>query len=86
MKRLNNLEFITASTVTPVLTMLAVALGGYLVFRTKKESHEKLFSVQDPVGTAYVSDPNDEEFDPFGGFPAGLGEMAKRFKEQVKNA
>jgi flagellar basal body-associated protein FliL len=48
--------------VTSILTMAAVGLGGLLVFRTKKESHEKLFSVGPPKGESFVVDDFSDGF------------------------
>jgi hypothetical protein len=39
-----------------VLTLLGTALGGLLVFRTRRDSHEPLFQVREPKGDAFVSD------------------------------
>lgn len=33
-----------------------VALGGYMVFRTKKEPHESFFKLREPKGKAFVLD------------------------------
>lgn len=38
------------------MTLLACALGGYLVFRTKRDSHEQLFRLSQPQGTAIIHD------------------------------
>ena len=43
------------------ITLLAVALGGLLVFKTKREPHESLFSVGSPKADAFVLDPLDDE-------------------------
>ena len=45
---MNEFALLGAVLLSGVLTLAAVALGGVLVFRTKKESHEKLFQVRRP--------------------------------------
>jgi hypothetical protein len=37
-------------------SLVGVALGGYLVFRTKREAHDSLFNVKPPKGEAWVED------------------------------
>lgn len=44
-----------------VFVLLAVSLGGLLVFKTKRESHEPLFSMGKPAGGAFVLDDFPEE-------------------------
>ena len=45
-----------------VMTLMAVALGGFLVFRTRRDSHEALFQVKQPKGDAFVLDPMETGF------------------------
>lgn len=54
------LSVLGACLMTSVYTLAGVALGGWLVFRTKKEAHERLFSAKPPQGEAFVLDPFDE--------------------------
>jgi hypothetical protein len=78
--------------------LLGVCLGGVLVFRTKREPHESLFSMRRPQGEAYVLDPFDESgiakpLKPKGAPAAGeevdkgaetLDRMTSKFLEQMK--
>lgn len=43
-----------------ILTLMSVALGGFLVFRTRRDSHEPLFGISSPKAEAFVLDPMDE--------------------------
>jgi hypothetical protein len=78
--------------------LIGVCIGGSLVFKTKREPHESLFSMRRPQGEAYVLDPFDESgiaqqpLKPKGA-PAGdevdkgaetLDRMTSKFLEQVK--
>lgn len=45
-----------------MMAIAAVALGGWLVFRTKRESHERLFSGRPEQGSVIMTD----EFTPGG--------------------
>jgi len=47
-----------------ICTITGVALGGYLVFRTKREPHEGFFQVQPEAGEAFNLTEDS------GGFPA----------------
>ncbi len=40
---------------------MAVGLGGYLVWKTKRESTDSLFSLTRPKGSAFVVDPYQKE-------------------------
>ena len=51
------------------VTLVAVALGGFLVFKSKREAHERLFSSGPLQGNAFVVDQvqldeEDEKEDP----------------------
>lgn len=41
------------------IVLAAVALGGFLVYRTKREAHEAFLVGRQPLGTAYAADPLD---------------------------
>jgi uncharacterized SAM-binding protein YcdF (DUF218 family) len=43
-----------------IFVLTAVALGGLLVYRTKRESHEALYQIKKPEGSAWVEDPYGE--------------------------
>jgi hypothetical protein len=55
------LIFLLCGFLAGLLCLGGVALGGLLVFKTKKESHEQLFSFKKPQGGAFVVDPFEEE-------------------------
>lgn len=50
-----------AIAVEGIIVLAACALGGFLVFRTKRDSHEQLFKLSQPQGTAIIHDDLDEE-------------------------
>lgn len=91
------LSVLGACLMSSVYTLVGVALGGWLVFRTKKEAHERLFSAKPPQGEAFVLDPFDESglAQPLKpkGVPAGeevdrgaetLDRMTSKFLDQMK--
>lgn len=47
------MEMITAFILAWICTLSGVALGGWLVFRTKREGYDQLFSVSPPEGQAF---------------------------------
>lgn len=55
------LIFLLCGFLAGLLCLGGVALGGLLVYRTKRESHEQLFSLKKPQGGAFVVDPFEEE-------------------------
>ena len=58
---INIYHVIIAFGMGSTITLLAVTLGGLLVFKTKRESHERLFSIGSPKADAFVMDPLDDE-------------------------
>lgn len=58
---INIYHIIIAFGMGSTVTLFAVALGGLLVFKTKREPHESLFSVGSPKADAFVLDPLDDE-------------------------
>lgn len=77
------LIFFAAGTLFP---LLGVALGGFLVFRTKKESHESLFPGREKPGEAFNIDEEWEKNIPEAvsqKIPDVVAKAAARFREQV---
>lgn len=48
-----------------ICTFTGVALGGWLVYRTKREVHEGLFQTREPVGESFNLDDGFDEDEPF---------------------
>lgn len=56
------MELILAFILAWVCTLSGVALGGFLVFRTKREGYEQMFSVKPPEGQAFNTDDGFGDF------------------------
>jgi hypothetical protein len=56
------MEMILAFILAWICTLSGVALGGFLVFRTKREGYDSLFKVKPPEGQAFNLD-DDYSFD-----------------------
>lgn len=50
---MNTWFVITVFAIAWVSTLSGVALGGFLVFRTKREGYDSLFQVKQPEGQAF---------------------------------
>ncbi len=70
-----------------LLTIMSVALGGFLVFRTRRDSHEPLFSMNSPKAESFVLDPMDDTItgeDNKDIVPDLLKKQTDRFLDQLK--
>lgn len=64
-------------------TLSSGALIGFMIFRTKKESHEPLFRMREPKGEAFnIEEDWEKEFPPPQESPEKVTEHAKKFREQ----
>lgn len=77
------LIFFAVGTLFP---LFGVALGGYLVFRTKKEAHESLFPGREKPGEAFNIEEEWEKEMPEAvktEIPEVVAKAAARFRKQV---
>lgn len=90
------LILLLSGVLTGLLSLAGVALGGTLVFRTRRDSHESLFQFKKPQGAAFTVDPFEEEGgQPMRGkvfpqkeedaVPGILDAQTSRFLEQIKH-
>lgn len=87
MIQINVYHILIAFAMGGVMTLMAVGLGGFLVFRTRRDSHESLFALKSPKGDAFVVDPIAETFgdeEPKDAVPDILRKQTDRFMEQLK--
>lgn len=56
------MELILAFILAWICTLSGVALGGFLVFRTKREGYEQMFSTKPPEGMAFNTE-DEYKFD-----------------------
>ena len=77
-------ELLTAFFLAWVSTLSGVALGGFLVFRTKRDTHEALFQTKPPQGEAFNIDDGfgDEPVKSTAEIPKTVQEHHDRFVEQ----
>lgn len=78
------MDMILAFILAWICTLSGVALGGYLVFRTKREGYDPLFQVKPPEGQAFNLD-DDYSFDQAPRkteIPKPVDEANSRFMEQ----
>jgi len=82
------MELMLAYILAWLCTLSGVALGGFLVFRTKREGYDSLFRAKPPEGQAFnLEDDDDYSFDSVAaagntGIPSALDETNSRFMEQ----
>ena len=73
-----------AMMITAVTVLVSVALGGYLVYRTKREAHEPFVMGKAPAGEVHSVDPfadsPQEPLDPAGEI---VREQNSRFLRQM---
>ncbi len=78
-------EMLIAFILAWICTLSGVALGGFLVFRTKREGYDSLFQVKQPEGKAFnIEDGLDFGEPPASkvAFPREVQEAQDRFMEQ----
>ena len=64
-----------------LLTILAVIVGGYLVFRTKRDSFDPFLNIKEPKGTAFnIPDEGSALVDPPPEMPP---EIVQRMSERI---
>lgn len=71
-------------------TLVGVALGGYLVYRTKRESHESIFTgpSKGDTGTArgsYVQDDMDDDLEMGTDVTSTMQKQNSRFLNQMQD-
>ncbi len=71
------MELILAFILAWACTLSGVALGGFLVFRTKREGYDPLFQVKQPEGKVF----NIEDGLGFGAPPASKVEFPREVQE-----
>lgn len=79
------MENILAFILAWACSLSGVALGGFLVFRTKREGYDNMFSVKQPEGQAFNVNDGFELRDTQTSkteFPAEFREAQDRFTEQ----
>lgn len=65
-------------------TLTAFALGAYVVFKTKREPYDQMFSMNQPKGDAFNLEDDFEEPKETPEMPSIVGKMNSRFQEQMK--
>ena len=78
------IEMIIAFVLSWLCTITGVALGGYLVYRTKRESYEGFMNVADPKGESFniADDFADEPAKSKAEIPRPVTVANDRFTEQ----
>lgn len=79
------MDMILAFILAWICTLSGVALGGFLVFRTKREGYDNLFQVKPPEGDAFHLDDLGFDDPPPASkseFPTEIRQQQDRFMEQ----
>ena len=66
-----------------ISVLLGVALGGWLVFKTKRDSHESLFQLKEPKGQAFnIEEDWEKELSETTETPSKVAQAAGKFRQQ----
>ncbi len=78
---LTYIEILTMFMCQGLLVILAVVVGGYLVFRTKRDSFDPFLTIKEPKGSAFnVKDEGSAIIDPP---PVEVPDIVKRMSERI---